>query len=711
MVEQLPPQLVSLLNYVELNKTNWHDKIIQRLIISTIWIGCKDLNVEEIKVGLQDAFSINVDRTTLTRNIDSLCSNGELLRIEQQKYRISDQHLNKFVASLKETEDNEQKAKESFYSSVKQYCPNQDPILAWSAFNQNLLLPLIKNSGARVYELVSASPKEMSNQQGITEYLLLFPAEDRDSMRMALLAFWNPKHSHVRSYVLRRLNAYFFLEACNLSKSSIEYITAAIVEPPSFTILVDTNFVLSILGLHDNPSNDAAKALMDLMHQVGQKVTINLCILPMTVAETKNVLYSHQITLSGIRLNPMLSSAALGSNLDGIAKKYIESNSQTKLPISSEEYFGPYISNLIRILSDKGITLLDVDLTDYKSKAEVMEDIISQKEFLESRVVASRKKRNYESLEHDIIMWHFVNDKRPTIVESPLQAQYWILTVDFHFMGFDTFKLRLLTNPVPICLHPSSLAQLLQFWSPRTAQFEEAMLGSLQLPLFMEEFDPVAERITIKLLHTLSTFENIDQIPQGTLSRIMIDEALRQKINCASDIQQEVALIKEALIDENRLVNEQLKTLRDDKRALQVTVATKDTQIVELNARLDQLEDIQQTNAESTKRKIEISDFIWKVIALGFLVTLIVAFVVPLIITIWVKQYSYWTLFFAIWFVTLFLMVFYIDNKGSKEKYVSQNSTFIRFHGFRKWTYSILGAGLLINILWDLIKKYILHFE
>ncbi|HXG70826.1 MAG TPA: hypothetical protein VNJ04_09480, partial [Gemmatimonadaceae bacterium] len=60
-----------------------------------------------------------------------------------------------------------------------------------------------------------------------------------------------------------------------------------------------------------------------------------------------------------------------------------------------------------------------------------------------------------------------------------LDASFWIATVDYRFLNFDSRKRRPKRDPIPICVHPTVLIQMLQFWLPRTAELEAALFESL----------------------------------------------------------------------------------------------------------------------------------------------------------------------------------------------------------------------------------------
>src|SRR5262249_5300685 len=156
-----------------------------------------------------------------------------------------------------------------------------------------------------------------------------------------------------------------------------------------------------------------------------------------------------------------------------------------------------------------------------------------------------------------VVLWYFIRDKRPPHVESPLEATYWVVTVDYHFLGFDAFRRRNSTRQVPICVHPTALIQMLQFWLPRTTEFEQAVLGSLRWPFLFQDFDPQAERVIIRILEALARFENVGDLPREVVANILLDDALRNKLSVERDVEKRVEFVKEALIKQTeRIQNE-----------------------------------------------------------------------------------------------------------------------------------------------------------
>ena len=131
-------------------------------------------------------------------------------------------------------------------------------------------------------------------------------------------------------------------------------------------------------------------------------------------------------------------------------------------------------------------------------RQDVIDDIVDRQKF--EKIKYKERAKTYEQLKHDIVLWHLVKERRSAALNLPLEAGNWVVTVDYRLLGFDAYKRRYSPSKIPVCIHPSALLQMLQFWVPRTSQFEEAMLGALRLPLLFHDFDPDVEAITMRIL-------------------------------------------------------------------------------------------------------------------------------------------------------------------------------------------------------------------
>ncbi len=272
--------------------------------------------------------------------------------------------------------------------------------------------------------------------------------------------------------------------------------------------------------------------------------------MPRTIDEAKSSIAAAKAALAGIPSGSNFTLAALQVGFSGMAERFFHERLARAGKLSSEDWFEPYLRDFLAIARGKSVEVYNRNVDDYALRQDVIDDILSVQNHEMRRPEGRRK--SYQKVAHDMILWHFVKDQRAAYIESPLDVHDWLLTIDFRLIGFDEFKLRQSNQSVPVCVHPVSLIQLLQFWVPRSAAFEEAMLGSLRLPFLFREFDVDAERTSLRILKGLGRFEGRDDISEHTLTRVILNEGLRSRLQAeqADDVEGDVALIRDALVAE-----------------------------------------------------------------------------------------------------------------------------------------------------------------
>lgn len=586
--KNLPPQLISLIHHIALNEAGWMEKTIQRFIIFSIWLSDKgQLSNIEIKNSFKN-FSLSYSQNVIDQQVEKLMSSNTIFLVNKEHYKIAETELLKFDAELKKYEAIEHKAKELFIDIAKEYSMVLDLEVIWRSLNDELLSPLIQELGAKTYELISGQSASIERMARFDSFLNKHPQIARANLRKIIISFLDPKNLSTREFILRKINAYFCLEAGNLSEETIIKLTEAQKKNLVFNVFVDTNFLFSILGLHENPSNEAAQSLLKLIKDIFNKVQVKLYVAPITINEATGVLNYHLDKLKHIKPTKSIIEASKYMELSGFSERYFSESEKSGKAISAESYFSPYIKNLIATIKSKGIEFYNSrDLDKYNTDQRVIDDLHDQHEYEQKH---KDHPKSYEKLLHDIVLWYFNKDQRPQIVESPADARNWIVTLDFRFLGFDAYKRKQNKNSIPLCIHPTSLIQILQFWVPRTHEFEDALLSNLSYPFLFQEFDTASEKVTLKILETLSRFEELDDLPEETITSILLNEALRIKINAAKDIEEQIQLIKEALIAENTKIKKEAEEAKRKSNMLSETITQKERENQILKETITQLQ-------------------------------------------------------------------------------------------------------------------------
>lgn len=545
-----PKEVIALVQHIELNHAGWWEKTIHRLVLAAVWLSDQPPNADAIQTVLKTTFKLSLSSQKLMSALDSLESRRMLLLLENDTYRIPEEQRVVFEKEMAEAEKVESEAKASFVELATEIGEGLEPERLWTTFEQEFLGPLIKQVGANAYRFIAG--EKMTVDKSLVEHFLKpFPTPLHAKLHAFVTAFLDPKKQEVCAHVSRLLHARFCVEASGLPEEVLTKLNAGVGKQIRFRMFVDTNVLFSFLELHENPSNAAAQELRELIALLKGNPRIELVITPETIAEAKRSIENTKGQISGLPMTSNFTQAALEARLSGMAERFLTERLRRNGKLTAEEWFDPYLGDFVIMARSKGIELFNQKLDGYSTRQDVVDDILNVLKYEEKLPEARRK--TYQKIAHDMVLWHFVNDKRPAYIESPIDAIDWIITVDFRLIGFDEHKQKQAKSKVPLCIHPTSLIQLLQFWLPRTKEFEEAMLGSLRLPFLFQNFDAEGELTSLKILKGIGRFEGSEALSQETITHVVLNEELRSRLKADQTDDAEIALIRDGLVEEMRL--------------------------------------------------------------------------------------------------------------------------------------------------------------
>jgi hypothetical protein len=417
--------------------------------------------------------------------VERLLAHGDLIELPDGRLKLSERHGGEVRELVDRTQEETKRVRAAFLQALENAGVQYDPGAAWQEFEGAVLVPLVQELGARTFELLM--PQEARSSDTELQRLVSELASDKgDTYLRAVVAFLDPTNDDVRAYVLRTLNAYLFAQAAALDASTLAKVQAPGDHGPEFTVFVDTNFLFSVLRLHENPANEAAEALDALLASIKDRVQVTLYVLPITVEETKVVLDACIAGLSGIQLSPNIAEVlATRPELPGLTQKFAQEAARSDRSLTADDFFGPYAKALVPVLRERGVELYNEKMDAYRTDQMVIDDVLHQEEY--QRQYRARGVKPYEANLHDVVLWHAVSRKRPAMAESPADVRFWIVTEDYGFMGFDRYKRK--GRGFPVCLLPTSLLQLLQFFVPRDDALDAAIVSSIRLPFLFTPFD------------------------------------------------------------------------------------------------------------------------------------------------------------------------------------------------------------------------------
>lgn len=613
-IKKLPNEISSLVHHISLNKAGWWDEALKNLVLGIIGLSKENLSIQDLKLKLSSNYEIEIPDQTLEEIINLLRIDKEIVEIASDQFKVTEKTLIKLNKFRLENESLQSLIKNKFMKSLENHCPSMRSDEFWETFHDKCLTTLIKELGARIYELFVKKDERISRQIIISNFLETCPENNRNSIKSAIIDFLNPEDNDIRTYIFQILNAYFFLEASHLKQDTIEKLSKIPKEMPEFIIYVDTNFLFSILELHENPSNEAAKSLLQLIKALGEKVKIHFYMAPSSLEEAKSAINNAKSHLHELRLTPKLAKAALNFDLSGLVKRYAQVIIEAGTTISPDAYFDPYLQNFKIITEKKGIIFDETSFEELEKNSDIRNEIGYQADYDNEQ--RREKAKSHREWTHDILFWYYIKSKRPANCESPFNAKYWIITVDYSFITWDILKKREMNKDIPICIHPTTLTQMLQFWIPRTDQFEKTMMSTLRLPFLFQDFDRESEQVTLDILDTLSRFENIDDLSVETITLILLDEALRLKILNPTKKKEVSERIREILIEKQKQTAKALIISSKRSSQLRTDMEDKNKTIQSLTDSLEKTQDelaeqkkallIEKDKTDKREKKIEI---------------------------------------------------------------------------------------------------------
>ena len=563
----LPSEIVALIHHVELSEAGWRDQLIDQLIVSSMFLGTTPCGAEALQTSLDSNFSLTVDDRAFHQSVKRLLASQRLIEIDGGRLKLTEQAAKAAQATIVENQSLEDRVATRFKAIVAEEVKALDPDDCWRRFCDDCLDPLVTELGARTYELIAVPAGGGPDVHSIANYADSYPQDVRTAIQKSIDRFLDPTDTDVRSFVLSRLHSHLLTLAASLSEQALSDLTAKTKSNLHLKLFLDSNFVFSVLDLHDNPANIAVQELIRVLGDVENHVRSKLYVFPPTVDEVTRTISGFQQELAGVEVTPRLARIARNTTVgqgNGIRARFLRAAASAKYRLTTEAYFSPYITNLLAVLRGKGLEFYNerVERVEALTTSQaVLDDILAEKERGSQRPVNRRK--TYEALRHDVALWHFVSRKRSGRVDSPLDAVFWAVTIDQQLLRFDRYKTRHRSaNAVPICVHPAVLIQMLQLWLPRSPRFDEAMLQCVRALLPLPS-DTDVEVVTLKILRTLSRFEEADSLPEETVSSVLFNRVCRGRIEEETEADKQDKLVRDALVNELAVAEEQLKEEKD----------------------------------------------------------------------------------------------------------------------------------------------------
>lgn len=417
----LPQDLASLVHHVELSKAGWRERAIRHLLLATISRHANGVSHDDVCKSANLTLPGPLAPAELSRQLDSLKSKGCIVQLPNGHLKLTEQTRTEIEKQLVSAEARRTKVRDEFDTVFAGLPPRIG--IEWDDFLECFLTPLVSELGAKTYQILTGHEPRIEDTTSYLEFLKRFPEDDRVLVYQAISRFVEPTSPVVRQYILRLLNTAFLVRALTLPAGAVQELLRRTRRRLQMRVFIDTNFLFSLLGLHVNPADDVVRALHELIENMPSRVDVRLYMLPCTMDEARETIARYQDRLSSFYLTRQIAEAIRQGefNLSGISATYVQEAYDGGHRISAKDYFAPYLENFIGVARSKGVEIFNVSLDKLRMSQDVIDDVVEQLEREQNRPQGRAK--SYETLLHDMMLWHFARGQRPERIDSPLAVR------------------------------------------------------------------------------------------------------------------------------------------------------------------------------------------------------------------------------------------------------------------------------------------------
>lgn len=555
-------------------------------------------STEDLKKGIESKYNIPANIVEIDKSIDFLSSDGQIyFDNKAQTYVASPEAKSNYSSKIDDTTFLWNEVQKEFFEEISKFNPDivpKDYPQIWDC----LLVYISKvfdRFGAETIQLISSKHlAEPSTIESIDTFIQESIDEKVQNVQLEVI-----KAIIKKFFLINTSNRQRFLKILldttysALSISSDKMVSTFLSQSFSQTkILLDTNFILCIIGLSDHILVDVSKELLSTINENNlpfslyyHKETLNEIIRTLTQ-------WKQKLPLSASR--PNLSKAALGRNdLNALEKKYHEKNCESQNGISVEAFLVNY-ENIREILHSMNIkifqphiSLLDEYKTNIESSISEYSDILTEHRW---------KEKSPNTLRHDIVLWYTIKALR-NYPSTIFDAKALILTNDFTLNTFDRRESKK-DDSLPNVVLSSQMMQIIRPFIKPNEGFDRQLLKLFAMPEF-RSLDVDYKGITSIIVNYINSPIELDE---DVYARILGDKFLRRKIEEANENQE---VIKKSIDEVFMKVNEEQSTkiaelLRDREKS--------NKEMQELKVKMNKLnENFIQMNEYLEKSQINIS--------------------------------------------------------------------------------------------------------
>ena len=536
--------------------------LILRSMVALLESGSSNpLAVAELVRHVHEETSLAFDSSEVHEVLTRLQKQGKVAFTDRDEYSVAlDPDVRrKLIGHAARRRDLEERVREEWF---REYLKDDDSLEyeeaegIWMGLKQSLARLINSRAAEAASFLYLDRPDARLKFESILQeprgFLGSNPEDDSypPQVQQELVAFLSNVTEDRSEYLIGLLGAAFRFHLLSLDPEASR-LAKSVLQGKRFYL--DTNFLFRLLALQGPREAHAPAMIMEFAEELESKVVVARA----TLQEFKSTIKYHSKRLRQYRLTredfKRIAAGYATTDLDFMAQFYRELQSGR---ISGIDEFESKYLQIERAVEEWGI---EIDET-----VKFDDDLLAT---LSDRVNAVSAwhggEKTRASCEHDVLLEHFVRQRRVNSTGGINDIQTWFLTYDRRLTRFGY------ANPIddecPVQILAGDWLQIIRQFSPRTTDYAQAFISLLASPLLVDDTAPPIRDV----VGALKRLERYEGLSETVVAGMIAEREFIKRLNEATDPEDEKRIVELQVAHIATALEERMKALESLAKKLE----------------------------------------------------------------------------------------------------------------------------------------------
>lgn len=552
--------------------------VVDNLVeLSLLYGSGRSDGADDVISNIDELFDVQIPKSDAVSAIDRCIAQKSIFAAgpDRQSLELAPKRREAISSEIAEAERLENSVRAAWFLQIEDLVGELTTETAWGCLVE-FLRRLLNGSGLVALEyldesILSESSEPLTNfgedpaaalerlaiDHGIEDHLI-------SNLYKSIRAFFGNMDEDRVQYCEQLLTTIFDILAIGLDPEVKEALKRAL---PNLTIFLDTNVIYSVIGAQTNPLSASSSEIVAIARE--EQLPFKLYCHEATLAELERTIEALRFNLARCRWSQAVSRAIRNAPhlVSSLEVMYHSVNANTPTP---PEVFLSRFSHLPTLLEEYSIEVFRRSFPETANEMSARAQLVAEfEEYASTRKKRSRKKRLYESLNHDVTVW--IESKRRMVRagKGPVFSGSIMLSSDSLLARFDKETLSKHNNGKRVVTRPDTLLQALRPFLRTIPDYANVFNRLFTLPEMRISHTGSAEAVR-RVAALISTFDGISEF---TAEKILVNDMLMGKVASLADDSDELA----RLVD-SELIKE-LERLEDAHEEMQEGVVQAHSQV------------------------------------------------------------------------------------------------------------------------------------